>query len=225
MDDDIEDLTIPFINIKSIVEEREIYHEEELQKVVLELVEAMCFQSNIEQALDKGEEEVIIDFPEYFQQPLSEIFVGKIRFRDVFRNFSGLMAKEAYPIEFEWSFDGGCCLQPEAAWNEEEPPWRKGESEGDLACCYHCDKTVHYWLGQGAWGEWKLVWKKNSEEKEYVFSKVDCCKKMKELNEDSRQDLRADPPCLNCLGPYYAISESWKKPEHMVPTKLKIKLR
>lgn len=30
MDDDIEDLTIPFINIKSIVEEREIHHEEEL---------------------------------------------------------------------------------------------------------------------------------------------------------------------------------------------------
>ena len=47
MDDDIEDLTIPFINIKSIVEEREIYHEEELQKAVLELVEAMCFKSNI----------------------------------------------------------------------------------------------------------------------------------------------------------------------------------
>lgn len=224
MDDDIEDLTIPFINIKSIVEEREIHHEEELQESVLELVKAMSFKSNIEQALDEGKEEVVIDFPEYFQQPLSEIFVGKILFKDVFQNFAALMAKEAYPFEFEWSFNSGCCLQPDSAWNEEEPPWRGDLEEGDLAGCWHCDKTVHYWLTPRG-GEWKLVRKKNSEEQEYVFSKVDCCKRMKEENKYGGQTLDYRPPCLNCLGPYDAILESDKKPENMVPTKLKIKLR
>jgi hypothetical protein len=230
MDEDIEDLTIPFINIKSIVEEREIHHEEELQKAVLELVEAMSFKSNIEQALDEGKEEVVIDFPKYFQKPLSEIFVGKIRFRDVFQNFAALMAKEAYPFEFESSFFGGCCPHPSPAWDEDsKESWNYDYAVWtQYGCCYHCKKALY--LGDNGW---KLL-TRGTEADDDWYTKSDCCKFMREINKDSQTFngpgfeegiLLNEPFCFNCYRPFKAIPYESKKPDNTLITKLKIKLR
>ena len=230
MDDHIDDLTIPFINIKSIVEEREIYHEEELQKAVLELVEAMSFQSNIEQALDEGKEEVVIDFPEYFQQPLSKIFVGKILFNDVFQNFAALMAKEAYPFEFESSFFGGCCPHPDPAWNEDrKESWNYDYAlKTQYGCCYYCKKAVYLTVNH----VWKLL--TEGTEKDDGYTKSDCCKIMRERNKDSQtiygpgtkeRILLNKPFCFNCYRQFKAIPDESKKPDNTVITKLRIKLR
>jgi hypothetical protein len=239
MEDDPEDIVIPFINIKSIVEEREIYHEEELQKIVVKIVEKMNFQPKIELALDKGKEEVIIDFPDYVQKPLLSTYIGKIRFIDVFRNFSSLMMKEAYSFEFEKSYTGGCCFYPDI-WGPENEEWTYVQATRyEVGCCNHCEKPVHLVLRSKDWvsydvhnHDWKLI-KPNHE-----LTDNDCCKFMRnrnnepdageweEVSEDSEGILSDRPPCYNCLKPggFRAIPDDEKTRENEVITKLRIKL-